>query len=104
MQDDIAQSVVKELRTTLLGDAAEATAEKAATAAVGAAPKGRKTDRGATTSIRRRDTSRLPVRCSHLSQPETTASLFPERDVVLLRGESLLRVGPAGFEPATKGL
>jgi TolB-like protein len=44
LQDDIAQSVVKELRTTLLGEAADATAEKAATEAVAAAAKGRATD------------------------------------------------------------
>jgi TolB-like protein/Tfp pilus assembly protein PilF len=44
VQDDIAQSVVKELRTTLLGEAADATAERAATAAVAAAAKGRATD------------------------------------------------------------
>jgi adenylate cyclase len=44
VQDDIAQSVVKELRTTLLGEAANASAEKAATAAVAAAAKGRATD------------------------------------------------------------
>jgi TolB-like protein/Tfp pilus assembly protein PilF len=44
VQDDIAQSVVKKLRTTLLGEAANATAEKAATAAVAAAVKGRATD------------------------------------------------------------
>jgi TolB-like protein/Tfp pilus assembly protein PilF len=44
VQDDIAQSVVKELCTTLLGEAADATAEKAATKAVAAAAKGRATD------------------------------------------------------------
>jgi adenylate cyclase len=44
VQDDIAQSVVKELRTTLLDEAADATAERAATAAVAAAAKGRTTD------------------------------------------------------------
>jgi adenylate cyclase len=44
VQDDIAQSVVKELRTTLMGEAADATAEKAATEAVAAAAKGRATD------------------------------------------------------------
>jgi adenylate cyclase len=44
VQDDIAQSVVKELRTTLLGEAADASAEKAATEAVAAAAKGRATD------------------------------------------------------------
>lgn len=41
VQDNIAQSVVKELRTTLLGEATDATAEKAATEAVAAAAKGR---------------------------------------------------------------
>jgi TolB-like protein len=44
VQDDIARSVVKELHTTLLGDEADAVAEKAATAAVAAAAKGRATD------------------------------------------------------------
>ena len=47
VQDDIAQSVLKELRTTLLGDAADAMAGKevtAAVAAVAAAVKGRSTD------------------------------------------------------------
>src|SRR5215471_10341544 len=44
VQDDIAQSVVKELRTTLLGEAADATGEKGATEAVAAAAKGRATD------------------------------------------------------------
>jgi len=44
VQDDIAQSVVKELRTTLLGEPADAIAEKAATAAVAAVAKGRATD------------------------------------------------------------
>jgi len=44
VQDDIAQSVIKELRTTLLGEAADASAEKAATEAVAAAAKGRATD------------------------------------------------------------
>jgi TolB-like protein len=44
VQDDIAQSAVKELRATLLGEAADATAEKAATEAVAAAAKGRSTD------------------------------------------------------------
>ena len=44
VQDDIAQSVVKELRTTLLGGAADATAREAATEAVMAAAKGRATD------------------------------------------------------------
>ena len=44
VQDDIAQSVVKELRTTLLGEAADAKAGKEVTAAVAAAAKGRSTD------------------------------------------------------------
>src|SRR6516164_9259283 len=44
VQDDIAQSVVKELRTTLLGEPADAIAEKAASEAVAAAAKGRATD------------------------------------------------------------
>jgi adenylate cyclase len=44
VQDDIAQSAVKELRTTLLGEAADTAAEKAATEAVAAAAKGRSTD------------------------------------------------------------
>src|SRR6516225_4358918 len=44
VQDDIAQSVVKELRTTLLGEAANASAEKAAAEAVATAAKGRATD------------------------------------------------------------
>jgi adenylate cyclase len=44
VQDDIAQSVVKELRSTLLGEAADATAEKGANEAVAAAAKGRATD------------------------------------------------------------
>ncbi|HKE39975.1 MAG TPA: adenylate/guanylate cyclase domain-containing protein [Casimicrobiaceae bacterium] len=44
VQDDIAQSVVRELRTTLLGQALDASAEKAATEAVAAAAKGRATD------------------------------------------------------------
>ena len=41
MQDDIAQSVVKELRTTLMGEAADAKAGPAVTAQVAAAVKGR---------------------------------------------------------------
>ena len=41
VQDDIAQSVVKELRTTLLGEAADATADTQATAQVAAAVEGR---------------------------------------------------------------
>jgi TolB-like protein/lipoprotein NlpI len=44
VQDDIAQSVVKELRTTLLGETADAKAGKEATAAVAAAVKGRSAD------------------------------------------------------------
>jgi TolB-like protein len=44
VQDDIAQSVVKELRTTLLGETADAKAGQEATAAVAAAVKGRSTD------------------------------------------------------------
>jgi TolB-like protein/cytochrome c-type biogenesis protein CcmH/NrfG len=44
VQDDIAQSVVKELRTTLLGEAADAKAGNAATDAVAAAVKGRSTN------------------------------------------------------------
>jgi tetratricopeptide (TPR) repeat protein len=44
VQDDIAQSVVKELRTTLLGEAADAKTGKEVTAAVAAAVKGRATD------------------------------------------------------------
>ena len=44
VQDDIAQSVLKELRTTLLGEAADAMAGKEVTAAVAAAVKGRSTD------------------------------------------------------------
>ena len=44
MQDDIAQSVVKELRTTLLGEAAHAQAGNEVTAAVTAAAKGRSTN------------------------------------------------------------
>ncbi len=44
VQDDIAQSVVKELRTTLLGEAADAKAGEEATAAVAAAVKGRATN------------------------------------------------------------
>jgi len=44
VQDDIAQAVVKELRTTLLGETADAKASKEATAAVAAAVKGRSTD------------------------------------------------------------
>ena len=44
VQDDIAQSVVKELRTTLLGEAADAKAGNEVTAAVATAVKGRSTD------------------------------------------------------------
>ena len=44
VQDDIAQSVLKELRTTLLGEAADAMAGKKVAAAVAAAVKGRSTD------------------------------------------------------------
>ena len=44
VQDDIAQSVLKELRTTLLGEAADAMAGKEVAAAVAAAVKGRSTD------------------------------------------------------------
>ncbi|HEV2039572.1 MAG TPA: TIR domain-containing protein [Casimicrobiaceae bacterium] len=44
VQDDIAQSVLKELRTALLGGAADAMASKEAAAAVAAAVKGRSTD------------------------------------------------------------
>jgi TolB-like protein len=44
VQDDIAQSVLKELRTTLLGGAADSMASKEAAAAVAAAVKGRSTD------------------------------------------------------------
>jgi TolB-like protein/Tfp pilus assembly protein PilF len=44
VQDDIAQSVLNELRTTLLGEAAGTHAGKEATAAVAAAVKGRSTD------------------------------------------------------------
>src|SRR6266700_6506680 len=44
VQDDIAQSVVKELRTTLLGEMVDAKAGNEVTAAVAAAAKGRSTD------------------------------------------------------------
>jgi TolB-like protein/tetratricopeptide (TPR) repeat protein len=44
VQDDIARSVVQELRTTLLGGAADAKAGKEVTAAVAAAVKGRATE------------------------------------------------------------
>jgi TolB-like protein/class 3 adenylate cyclase/Tfp pilus assembly protein PilF len=44
VQDDIAQSVVKELRTTLLGETADAKASGAAKAAVAMAVRGRSTD------------------------------------------------------------
>ncbi len=44
IQDEIAQSVVKELRTTLLGQAADETTDKEAIAAVAAAVKGRGTN------------------------------------------------------------
>jgi TolB-like protein/Flp pilus assembly protein TadD len=44
VQDDIAQSVVKELRSTLLGETADAKAATEATAQVAAAVKGRATD------------------------------------------------------------
>ena len=44
VQDDIAQSVVKELRSTLLGEAADANAAARATAQVAAAVKGRASD------------------------------------------------------------
>ena len=44
VQDDIAQSVVKELRTTLLGEVADTKAGKEVTAQVAAAVKGRATD------------------------------------------------------------
>ena len=44
VQDDIAQAVVKELRTTLLGEVADAKAGYEVTAAVAAAAKGRSTD------------------------------------------------------------
>ena len=44
VQDDIAQSVVKELRSTLLGETQDATAGKQAAAAVAIAAKGRSTD------------------------------------------------------------
>jgi TolB-like protein/Tfp pilus assembly protein PilF len=44
VQDDIAQSVVKELRAALLGKAADAIADRAASAAVTAAVKGRAKD------------------------------------------------------------
>ena len=44
VQDDIAQSVVKELRSTLLGEAVDATAASDVTAQVAAAVRGRATD------------------------------------------------------------
>jgi len=44
VQDDIAQSVLKELRTTLMGEAADAKAGKEVTAAVAGAVKGRSAD------------------------------------------------------------
>jgi len=44
VQDDIAQSVLKELRATLLGETADAVASAAATVAVAAAVKGRSTN------------------------------------------------------------
>ena len=44
VQDDIAQSVLKELRTALLGETADAVAGKAVVEAVAAAVKGRSTD------------------------------------------------------------
>jgi adenylate cyclase len=44
VQDDIAQSVVKELRVTLLGEAADANAAQKVTAQVAAAVKGRASD------------------------------------------------------------
>src|SRR4029434_4476425 len=44
VQDDIAQSVVKELRTTLLGEAADSDASSAAKAEVAQAARGRGTD------------------------------------------------------------
>jgi TolB-like protein len=44
VQDDIAQSVLKELRTTLLGETADARAGKEVAAAVASAVKGRSTD------------------------------------------------------------
>ena len=44
VQDDIAQAVVKELRTTLLGEAADAKVDREVTAQVATAMKGRTTD------------------------------------------------------------
>jgi len=101
VQDDIAQSVLKELRTTLMGEAADAKAGNEATAAVAAAVKGRSTDPEA---------HRLFLQARHLierfTQEDTTKGIGYLQEALTLEPEFALawaELGRAHSEEANWG-
>jgi len=101
VQDDIAQSVLKELRTTLMGETADAQAGNEATAAVAAAVKGRSTDPEA---------HRLFLQARHLierfTQEDTTKGIGYLREALTLEPEFALawaEMGRAYSEEANWG-
>jgi TolB-like protein len=101
VQDDIAQSVLKELRTKLMGEAADAKAGNEATAAVAAAVKGRSTDPEA---------HRLFLQARHLierfTQEDTTKGIGYLQEALTLEPEFALawaELGRAHSEEANWG-
>ena len=101
VQDDIAQSVVKELRTTLLGEEADAKAGNVVTAAVAAAVKGRSTDPEA---------HRLFLKARHLiersTREDTTKGIGYLKEALALEPEFALawaELGRAHSEEANWG-
>ena len=97
IQDDIAQSVVKELRTTLLGETADAKADKEAIAAVAAAVKGRSTNPEA---------HRLFLQARHfidrLTREDTTKGIGYLKEALALEPEFALAWAELGRAYATE--
>jgi len=91
VQDEIAQSVLKELRTTLLGEAADGLAGKRVAAAVAAAVKGRSTDPEA---------HRLFLQARHFidrnSREDTTKGIGYLKEALALEPEFALAWGELG--------
>ena len=97
IQDDIAQSVVKELRTTLLGETADAKVDKEAIAAVAAAVKGRSTHPEA---------HRLFLQARHfidrLTREDTTKGIGYLKEALALEPEFALAWAELGRAYATE--
>jgi adenylate cyclase len=97
IQDDIAQSVVKELRTTLLGETAGAKADEEAIAAVATAVKGRSTNPEA---------HRLFLQARHfidrLTPEDTTKGIAYLKEALVLEPEFALAWAELGRAYATE--